>query len=340
MIRPSSPLTMLRSRHTRRREFLTLLGSVAVTWPLAARAQQPAKVPRVGILSPAASETAGTLTAFREGIRDLGYVEGQTVALDFRLSKGVMDALPALAAELVRIPVNVIVTDGTSATLAAFDATRTIPIVMGATGGDPVALGLAKSVSRPGGNVTGTQFLTGLSQKRLQLLKQAFPGAGRIAVLANPKDAISVSEMPKAEMAAAQIGVRLLPLAASTPAELRALAPSALSGCDGLLVMPGGMFWNNRATILGIASVARVPAIYPEREYADDGGLIAYGPNVPAHFRLAAGYVDRILRGANPGDLPINATSQFDFVINLRTAHALGLALPPDFVSAANEVIE
>ena len=188
--------------------------------------------------------------------------------------------------------------------------------------------------------MTGTLLLTGLSQKRLQLLKQAFPGAGRIAVLANPKDAISVSEMPKAEMAAAQIGVRLLPFAASTPAELRALAPSALTGCDGLLVMPDGIFWNNRATILGIASIARLPAIYPEREYADDGGLIAYGPNVPAHLRLAAGYVDRILRGANPGDLPINATSQFDFVINLRAANALGLVLPPDFVSAANEVIE
>jgi putative tryptophan/tyrosine transport system substrate-binding protein len=327
------------STKMKRREFISLLGGAAA-WPLAARAQQPAKVPLVGILSPAGSETAATLTAFREGIRDLGYVERETIALDFRLSKGIMDALPALAAELVRIPVNVIVTDTTSATLAAVDATRTIPIVMGATGGDPVALRLAKSLSRPGGNVTGTQLLTGLSQKRLQLLKQAFPGAGRIAVLANPKGALSVSEMPRVEMAAAQIGVRLLPFAASTPAELRALAPSALSGCDGLLVMPDGMFWNNRATILGIASMAHMPAIYPEREYADDGGLIAYGPNVPAHFRLAAGYVDRILRGANPGDLPINATSQFDFVINLRTAHALGLALSPDFVSAANEVIE
>jgi putative ABC transport system substrate-binding protein len=213
-----------------------------------------------------------------------------------------MDALPALAAELVRIPVNVIVTDTTSATLAAFDATRTIPIVMGATGGDPVALGLAKSFSRPGGNVTGTQFLTGLSDKRLQLLKQAFRGAQRVAVLVNPTGAISVSEMPKAEMAASRIGLRLVSLAASTPAELRALAPAALSGCDGLLVMPDGMLWNNRATILGIASMARVPAIYPEREYADDGGLIAYGPNVPAHFRQAAGYVDRILHGANPGE--------------------------------------
>jgi putative ABC transport system substrate-binding protein len=322
-----------------RRELIVTLGSVAA-WPIAARAQQPAKVPRVGILSPAASETAGTLTAFREGIRDLGYIEGETIALDFRLSKGIMDALPALAAELVRIPANVIVTDSTSGTLAAFAATRTIPIVMGATGADPVALGLAKSLSRPGGNVTGTQLLTGLSEKRLQLLKQAFPGTERVAVLANPKDALSVSEMPKAEMAAARIGIRLLPLAASTPAELRALAPAALSGSDGLLVLPSAMFWNNRATIIGIASMARVPVIYPEREYGDDGGLIAYGPNVPEHFRLAAGYVDRILRGAHPGDLPINATSQFDFVVNLRTAHALGLALPPDFVSAANEVIE
>jgi putative tryptophan/tyrosine transport system substrate-binding protein len=325
--------------HIRRREFIVTLGS-AVAWPMVARPQQPVKPPRVGILSPAASATAGTLTAFREGIRDLGYVERQTIELDFRLSKGIMDALPALAAELVRIPVNVIVTDSTSGTLAAFDATRTIPIVMGATGGDPVALGLAKSLSRPGGNVTGTQFLAGLSEKRLQLLKQAFPGAHRVAVLANPKDALSVSEMPKAEMAAARTGIRLLPLAASTPAELRALAPAALSGSDGLLVMPSAMFWNNRATIIGIASMARVPAIYPEREYADDGGLIAYGPNVPEHFRLAAGYVDRILRGANPGDLPINASSQFDFIINLRSAHVLGLALSPDFISAANEVIE
>ena len=191
---------------TNRREFVTLLGGAGAAWPLAARAQQPAKVPRVGILSPAASETAGTLTAFRKGIRDLGYIEGQTIALDFRLSKGIMNALAALATELVRIPVNVIVTDSTSATLAAFAATRTIPIVMGATGGDPVALGLAKSLSRPGGNVTGAQLLTGLSQKRLQLLKQAFPGTERVAVLANPTDAISVSEMPKAERAASRIG--------------------------------------------------------------------------------------------------------------------------------------
>jgi putative ABC transport system substrate-binding protein len=324
----------------RRREFITLIGGAATAWPLAARAQQPAKVPRIGILSPAASETAATLTAFREGIRNLGYVEGQTIALDFRLSKGMMDALPALAAELVRIPVNVIVTDSTSGTLDAFAATRTIPIVMGASGGDPVALGLAKSLSRPGGNVTGTYFLSGLSDKRLQLLKQAFPGVQKVAILANPKGAISVSEMPKAEIAAARIGIQLLSLAASTPAELRALGPTALSGSDGLLVMPDAIFWNNRATIIDLASKARVAAIYPEREYADDGGLIAYGANVPDHFRQAAGYVDRILRGTNPGDLPISASSKFDFIVNLRTARALGLTPSPDFISAADEVIE
>ncbi len=324
----------------RRRDFITLVGGAAATWPLAARAQPPAKVPRVGLLSPAANEDAATLAAFRERIRDLGYVEGQTIALDFRLSKGNMDALPALAAELARIPVNVIVTDSTSATLAASSATRTIPIVMGATGGDPVALGLAKSLSRPGGNVTGTNFLSGLSEKRLQLLKLAFPGVQRVAVLANPKQAITYPEMPHAETAATRIGVRLHPLAASTPSELRALAPPALSGSDSLLVIADAMFWYNRSVIIGLASMARVPAIYPEREYADDGGLIAYGANVREHFRQAAGYVDRILHGANPGDLPINATSKFDFVVNLRSARALGLTPSTEFLSTANEVIE
>jgi putative ABC transport system substrate-binding protein len=324
----------------KRREFISLLGGAAVAWPLVARAQQPTKIPRVGILSPAASETAATLVAFRNGIRDLGYVEEQTIKLDFRLSKGNMDALPALAAELVRIPVDVIVTDSTTAALIAFDATRTIPVVTGTMGGDHVALGLAKSFARPGGNVTGMRFRTDLSEKRLQLLKQAFPGAVRVAVLANPKSAQTVLEMRSAEVAADRLGVRLLPLAAGTPGELLALAPAALSDADGLLVLADAMFWNNRTTVVGMASNARVPAIYPEREYADDGGLIGYGPNAPEHLRQAAGYVDRILRGANPADLPINASSQFDFVVNLRTARALGFTLSPDFISAANEVIE
>jgi putative tryptophan/tyrosine transport system substrate-binding protein len=323
----------------RRREFVSLICGAAA-WPLAARAQQPAKVPRVGILSPALSETEPTLTAFRDRLRELGYIEGKTITLDFRLSKGVADALPALAAELVRIPVNVIVTDSTNGMLAAFDATRSIPIVIGVASGDPVALGLARSLSRPGGNVTGTNFLGRLSEKRLQLLKLAFPGVQRVAVLGNPNSATTVSEMPTAEIAAARLGVRLVPLMASTPAELHALAPPALSGSDGLLVIAEALFHYYRATIIGLASMARVPAIYPTREFADDGGLIAYGPNVSEHFRQAAGYVDRILRGANPGDLPINASSKFDFVINLRTARALGLTPSPEFLSTADQVIE
>jgi ABC-type uncharacterized transport system substrate-binding protein len=199
---------------------------------------------------------------------------------------------------------------------------------------------MAKSLARPGGNVTGTNFLSGLSEKRLQLLKLAFPGVQRVAVLANPKQAITVSEMPKAETAAARIGVSLLPLSAGTPAELRALGPSALSGSDGLLVLPDAMLHYNRATIISLASNARVPAIYPEREYADDGGLMAYGANVLEHLRQAGGYVDRILRGAKPADLPINASSKFDFVVNLRTARALGLTPSPEFLSTADEVIE
>jgi putative ABC transport system substrate-binding protein len=323
----------------RRRDFVLVIAG-ATAWPLGGHAQQPSKVPRVGILSPAASETATSLAAFRQGLRDLGYIEGKTIALDFRLSKGSVSALPALAAELVRIPVNVIVADSTNGMLAAFDATRTVPIVIGVAGGDPVALGLAKSLSRPSGNVTGTSFLSRLSEKRLQLLKLAFPAAQRVAVLGNPNAANTVSEMPNVEIAAAQLGVRLVPLMASTTAELHALAPSALSGSDGLLVIAEAFFHYNRATIIDIVSKARVPAIYPEREYADDGGLIAYGPNVVEHFRQAASYVDRILRGANPGDLPINVTTKFDFVINLKTARALGLTPSPEFLSTADEVIE
>jgi ABC-type uncharacterized transport system substrate-binding protein len=325
----------------KRREFITLLGGAVAAWPLAARAQDRAgKIPRVGILSPAADVAAATLAAFRQGMGDLGYVEGRTIRLDFRLSKGDLDALPALAAELVGIPVDVIVTDTSTAAVVASAATRTIPIVTAIMGGDPVALGLVKSYARPGGNLTGMRFHTDLSEKRLQLLKQAFPTAARVALLVNPKIAIAAAERRSAELAADRLRLRLLPLEAATPGELLALAPAAVADADGLLVVPDGMFWNNRKAIVNLAAMARVPAIYPEREYADDGGLIGYGPNAPEHFRQAAGYVDRILRGAKPGDLPINASSRFEFVVNLRTARALGIALPPDFISAADEVIE
>jgi putative tryptophan/tyrosine transport system substrate-binding protein len=213
--------------------------------------------------------------------------------------------------------------------------------VMAASGGDPVALGFASAMARPGGNVTGMLFRSEeLDAKRLQLLKLAFPGIVRVAILFDPMSAIGPSGLRATEGAAAALGIRVAPLVANTPDELRALGQASLSDVDGLIVTPDGMFWNNRATIVRLASAARIPAMYPEREYPDDGGLIAYGANVPDHFRQAAGYVGQILRGAKPGDLPINASSKFDFVVNLKTARALGLSLSPDFLSAANEVIE
>jgi putative ABC transport system substrate-binding protein len=232
-------------------------------------------------------------------------------------------------------------TDTTSATQAAVSATRTIPIVMASSGGDPVALGLAASLNRPGGNVTGVLFLSvQLNPKRLELLKLAFPAITRIAVLFIPTSAIGPPGLRATEQAAKLLGIAINPIAVHDPDELRALLPPTLAGSDGLIVSPDAMFWNNRATILALASSARIPALYPEREYADDGGLIAYGANVPDHFRQAAGYVDRILRGEKSADLPINASSKVDFVVNLRTARALGLKISPDFLSGANEVIE
>jgi putative ABC transport system substrate-binding protein len=323
----------------RRREFIAVIGSAAVTWPLAA--QQSGKVPRVGILSPAADEAAASLVAFRKAIRDLGWVEDQTIILDFRISKGDFDALPELALQLVRVPVAAIVTDTTSATQAAASATRTIPIVMAASGGDPIALGWAASLNKPGGNVTGMLLLSlPLTAKRLQLLKYAFPATARVTILFNPKSAIGPAGLRATEQAAKLLGIAISPIAVGSPDELRALQPASLAGSDGLIVIADGMFWNNRAVIITLALAARIPAIYPEREYADDGGLIAYGANVPDHFRQAAGYVDRILRGEKAGNLPINASSKLDFLVNLRTARALGFAISPDFLSSANELIE
>jgi putative tryptophan/tyrosine transport system substrate-binding protein len=323
----------------RRREFIALLGATLAT-PDPARAQQPAKVPTVGVLTPASTDATPIFARLRRGLRDLGYIEGTTIVLDFRLAKGNLDVLPELAAELVRAPVDLIVTDGKSAAQAALKATRTIPIVMGIAA-DALEIGLVNSTARPGANITG-MTLGRLEQtgKRLQLLKQAFPDTKRAAVLLNPKSLITQLSLRVTENAANALGMTISLLRAGDPNELRALELARLSAVDGLIVIPDAMFWNNRATIIELANAARVPAVYPEREYADDGGLIAYGPNIPDSFRRAAGYVARILRGAKPGDLPIDEASKFDFVVNLRTARALGLAISADFLSGADEVIE
>jgi putative tryptophan/tyrosine transport system substrate-binding protein len=236
----------------RRREFIILLGgSIAFVTPLAA--QQSAKVSLIGILTPSADEASPTIEAFRRAMRDLGYVEGQTVRIVLRKANGDFTALPRLAAELAGIPVDVIVTDTTSATQAASGATPTIPIVMGATGGDPVSLGVAKSMARPGRNVTGLLLRSSeLNPKRLELLKQAFRGIERVSVLFNPTSAIGPPGLQATRDAAKILGIGVSGVAASTPAELRALQPGAIASADGLMVLPDGMFWQNRTIIVAL----------------------------------------------------------------------------------------
>lgn len=261
------------------------------------------------------------------------------MVLEYRFAKGDSETLPKLARELVDADVDVILTDG-PAILAASRATRTIPIVI-AAGGDPVALGLAASLSQPGGNVTGFSIRGAqLMGKRLQLLKYAFPGLTRVAVLINPNMSSATPALRNARQAAGELDLELTTVEASDPDALRALGPASLAGADGLMTVPDAMFWNQRRVVVALAAAARLPAIYPEREFADDGGLIAFGPNVPDHFRRAAGYVVRILKGAKPGDLPIEESEKFDFVVNLRTARALGLSPAADFLGGVNEVIE
>jgi putative tryptophan/tyrosine transport system substrate-binding protein len=327
----------------RRRDFVALVGGSAIAGLTAsdpAAAQQPAKVFRVGVLSAGETDATAAYDGFRNGLRDLGYVEGQTVILDFRFAKGDFQTIPALAETLIRVPVDVILAESSTIAHAAQSVTRTVPIVI-ALGFDPVAAGLAASAAHPGGNVTGmTIGVNELGGKRLELLKQAISGLVRVTVLLNPSTPLARPILHATEDAAKALGIEIKTLSAGSADELRALRSSAFSGSDALIVLPDSMFWGYRTTIVGIAAAAAIPAIYPERDYADDGGLMAYGANVPDAFRRAAGYVDRILRGAKPGDLPIDEAAKFDFVINLKTAHRLGLSLPPLFIARADEVIE
>jgi putative ABC transport system substrate-binding protein len=321
---------------------LLAIGGAAAASPQRALAQQPApKMPRVGIVSPAQSEDTPIFQAFRKGLREHGYVEGRNIVLEFRLADGDYDALPRLVSELVNLPVDVIVTDGgPGVAKLAKDATKRVPIVMGTTGGDPVASGLVASISRPGGNITGlTLMQKELSAKRLDLLKAALPDAKTITVLMNPANAGTETNLRATEEAARTGGIAITTrIEATSPASLHALRPDQLTG--PLLVLPDAMLWNERRVILTWAAAARAPGVFPEREYADDGGLIGYGPNVPANFHRAAAYVDRILKGEKAGDLPVEQPAKLDFVVNLKTARSLGISLPDNFVARADEVIE
>jgi putative ABC transport system substrate-binding protein len=301
--------------------------------------QTQSKIPRVGILTAADSEKAPMFDAFRQGLRDLGYVEGRNIILEFRLAHGDLSLGPQLAAELLALPVDVIVAEGL--TPNAVDATDRIPIVVPVMM-NPVERGWASSLSRPGGNITGfTLMHTELNAKRLELLRTAFPHITAVTALVNPSAPGHKLSFEQTETAAQSLGLGSVGRAeAESAAALRALRPAVFSGASAVVVVPDGVFYSYRRDVVALVNATRLPAIYPEREYADDGGLMSYGANVPDNFRRAADYVDRILKGANPADLPIQEPVKFDFVVNLKTAKALGLTIPPLILARADEVIE
>jgi putative ABC transport system substrate-binding protein len=315
--------------------------------PLAAEAQQAAKVARIGYLSPNLATGPHLREAFRQGLRDLGYVEGRNLVIEYRDAEGKVERLPALAAELVALKVDVIVTEGgnTVVPLAAKQATRTLPIVF-ATAADAVGSGLVTSLARPGGNVTGLDSLsTELVGKRLELLTQAVPGVGQVAVLWLPGvygERTEKEMLTGAEVAARGLKVRVQFVEATRdPADLdRAFSDMTRARAGALTVLPSNMFRREHRRLLDLAARHRLPAVYPWRDLVDAGGLMSYGASLTDLSRRAATYVDRILKGAKPGDLPVEQPTKFELVINLKTARTLGLTIPPSVLSQADQIIE
>jgi putative tryptophan/tyrosine transport system substrate-binding protein len=325
----------------RRRFLLTSLAG-AFAAPLAVGAQQAAKIARIGFLTnnPAANPHLGE--AFLQGLRDLGYVEGRNVVIEYRDAEGKPERFPALAAELVARNVDIILAPGTVAALAARQATRTLPIVSVAI---PVTSGLVTSLARPGGNVTGLAFFSPeLVGKCLEQLKQTVPGVSRVAVLWQPGVVGERTEkdmLKGAEVAAPALGVRLQVLEARGPEDFdRAFSEMTRARAGALTVLPGGMFISERRRLVDLAAKNRLPAVYPWREFVDAGGLMSYGLNVADLFRRAATYVDKILKGAAPADLPVEQPTKFELVINLKTAKTLGLTIPHSVLARADQVIE
>jgi putative ABC transport system substrate-binding protein len=328
-----------------RRIFMAMLTGGIVVAPFAAEAQQAAKVARIGFLWFNVAPNPHLPEAFLQGLRDLGYVEGRNVVIEYRDAEGKSERLPALAAELVALKVDVIVAPSTPAALAAKQATRTLPIVFtGAT--DPVTDGLVTTLARPGGNVTGLSTTTApeILGKRLELLKQAVPGVTRVAVLWQPGsqgERTNKDMLKGAEVAARALGVRLQVVEVRGPAEFeRAFSDMTRARAGALTPVGGSPFFNERRRLVDLAAKNRLPAVYSNREFVDAGGLMAYGANIADLFRRAATYVDKILRGAKPADLPVEQPTKFEFVINLKTAKALGLTIPPSLLLRADEVIQ
>jgi putative ABC transport system substrate-binding protein len=323
----------------RRREFITLLGGTAV-WPLTARAQQPGKVWRIGVLeSISAAMNTANYEALRQGLRELGYVEGQNIVIEYRSADGHVERFPSLAAELVRLNVDLILTRGTPAVLAAKNATATIPVVMAANG-EP--LRVVASLARPGGNVTGlSAFTTELEAKRVEMIREIVPAARRIAVLYNMANPVYLPRWKDIEKTAQSLGieVQLLDVRKSENFE-SAFAAATRQRIDAILVSIDGLILANLKFVVELVAKYRLPSICASREFVDGGGLISYGVSYPDLYRRAANYVDKILKGTKPANLPVEQPTKFELVINLKTAKALGLDVPPSLLMRADEVIE
>jgi putative ABC transport system substrate-binding protein len=327
----------------RRRELLTLVGGAAASLPVAARAQQIGKIPHLGILTPGTADPPGTL-GFYMGLREFGYTEGQNITIERRYADWKFGRFSELAAELVQLNVDVIVVMSTSPARAAKESTSTIPIVV-ASMADPVADELVSNLARPGGNVTGTTFLgPELTAKRMGLLKQAVPTISRIAALWHPGaygKRTMEGLLKETEGAALALRWQLQLVAANEPGDLvSAFYAITGAGADALVVLNSPMLYTQHKQIVELAAQSHLPAMYAAREFADSGGLLAYGANLPEVFRRAATYVDKILKGAKPAELPVEQPTKLEFVINLRTARALGIELPSGLLSIADEVIE
>jgi putative tryptophan/tyrosine transport system substrate-binding protein len=326
-----------------RRKFITLLGGVAAALPIAARAQQPAgKVYRIGILEPTSQALNGDyFDAFRQGLREFEYIEGQNLVIEYRSAYGHNERFPNLATELVRLNVDLIVARGTPAALAAKNATRTIPIVLLGIG-DPVAQGVVASLAHPGANITGLSAVaTELYAKRLELLTELVPRVARIAFLTNMGNPNEQLNWEQIENAARALGIRSQLLDVRKPEDFgRAFDDASEQHVDGLVVALDGLLVENQRSIVDLAAKHRVAAVYGSSEFIIPGGLAAYGPSYSDLYRRAANYVHKILKGAKPADLPVELPTKFQLLINLKTAKALGLTVPPTLVSRADEVIE
>jgi putative ABC transport system substrate-binding protein len=324
----------------KRREFITALGG-AMAWPLAAGAQQPAKIARIGFMR-AAGPNEKEFNAFRSGLNAHGYLEGQNIVIEQRYAAGVYDRLSELAAELVRLEMDVIAVDGPPAAKAAKAATTRIPIVFTLVV-DPVAEGLATSMARPGANLTGLTQSVGfqLVGKRVELLKDIKPDLARLAVLENPNQPVSAPHLVEAEKAARTLGLTVRAFEARSPRDLRtAFAAMVEWHADGVITLNDGMLYSERERVVMLARENRLASMHPETGFVEAGGLVSYGPSLPDLFLRAATYVDKILKGAKPADLPIEQPTKFELVVNLKTARVLGLNVEREFLLRADEVIE